>query len=378
MAEPILVAAAWASGAVAFLIDRERVQFEGNIQSLGLLKSDYALAALAEKLAPAERADFAHAIAAGAIDLRVRLVGDKGAVRYLRFIGRREGDGPLTGLVLPAGLFSLDARDQLNRENRVAAAVEDGEILAHYQPIVSLETGELAGFEALARWDRPGVGLIGPDDFIPLADDLDLLGKIGAQVRRTAANDLSAWKAAAPEAPLFIAANATVSELLSDGFAAALIDAVGQADLRAGSYKLEIAETEIMKQPEAAEKVMAELKAAGITLALDDFGTGYSSLSRLDEFSFDTVKIDRYFVRAMASSPSATKVVESVLQLARHFGMTVVAEGIEDEETARLLADMGCDYGQGFRFAGALAPQLASEIVKSGLTGRIRPPAGQA
>lgn len=374
MAEQILAAATHASGAVAFLIDLETVQFEGDVGALGLLKPGYPLDELIERLAPAERQDFSSAIFAGEIDMRVRLVGEEGAVRYLRFIGKRTGDGHLTGLILPAGLFSVDARDQLNRENRVTAAVEDGEILAHYQPIVSLKNGALAGFEALARWDRPGVGLIGPDDFIPLADDLDLLGEIGAQVRRTAANDLSAWKAAAPAAPLFIAANATVSELLSDGFAPALIAAVEQAGLRSGSYKLEIAETEIMKQPEAAEKVMAELKAAGILLALDDFGTGYSSLSRLDEFSFDTVKIDRYFVRAMASSPSATKVVESVLQLARHFGMTVVAEGIEDEETARLLAEMGCDYGQGFRFAGALAPELAAEIVRSGLPGRIKPP----
>lgn len=374
MDERVLIDAAKASGAVAFVIDPERARFEGDVASLGLLAAEYALEDLIERLAPAERADFLRAVLSGEIDQRVRLVGEEGAVRYLRFIGQHWGHGALTGLVLPAGRFSVDAGDRLKRENRVKAAVDDGEILAHYQPIVSLETGALVGFEALARWDRPGVGLIGPDDFIPMADDLDLLGRIGMQVRKAAAMDLSAWRAAAPDAPLFIAANATVSELLSDGFAETLIGSIEQSGLRAGSYKLEIAETEIMRQPDEAARVIADLKAAGIQLALDDFGTGYSSLSRLDQFNFDTVKIDRYFIRAMAASDSAVKVVESVMQLANHLGMTVVAEGIENAETADRLAGLGCDYGQGFRFAGAVAPELAAEIVKSGLPGRIELP----
>lgn len=374
MDELVLAEATKASGAVAFVIDLERACFDADFGRLGLIKADYLLVDIIEKLAPAERSDFSQAVLAGEIDQRVRLVGEEGAVRYLRFIGKRRSDGCLTGLVLPAGRFCVDAGDQLKRENRVTAAVADGEILAHYQPIVSLETSALVGFEALARWDRPGVGLIGPDDFIPLADDLDLLGRIGTQVRDAAALDLSAWRTALPNTPLFIAANATVSELLTDGFAETLIGSIERSGLRAGSYKLEIAETEIMRQPDEAARVIADLKAAGIQLALDDFGTGYSSLSRLDQFNFDTVKIDRYFIRAMASSSSATKVVESVMQLANHLGMTVVAEGIETAETAAQLAEMGCDYGQGFRFAGAVAPELAAEIVKSGLPGRIAPP----
>jgi len=282
----------------------------------------------------------------------------------------------VSGLVLPAGRFSVDARDQLDRETRISDAVECGEILAHYQPIIALETGALAGFEALARWDRPGVGIIGPDDFLSLADDMDLLGEIGDRVREMAARDLAAWRQTAAHAPLFMAANASVGELLADGFADRLIAAISKAGLRAGTYKLEIAETEIMREPDRAAAVITQLKAAGIQIALDDFGTGYSSLSRLDQFSFDTVKIDRYFVRAMATSASATKVVESVLQLAKHYGMTVVAEGIESAETAEQLAAMGCDYGQGFRYAGAVAPELAAEIVRSGLTGRIKPAMG--
>jgi EAL domain-containing protein (putative c-di-GMP-specific phosphodiesterase class I) len=366
--------AAKASGAIAFTFDLEQARFSGPVGDMGLLKPDYRLDDIIDMLAPGDREDFVAALVSGIIDLRVRMIGEEGAVRYLRFIGSRSGSESLTGLVLPAGRFSLDARDQLDRETRVTDAVEGGEILAHYQPIIALETGALAGFEALARWDRPGVGIIGPDDFLPLANDLDLLGEIGDQVRETAARDLAAWRKTAATSPLFMAANASVGELLSDGFADRLIAAVTKAGLRAGTYKLEIAETEIMREPDRAVTIITELKAAGIQIALDDFGTGYSSLSRLDEFSFDTVKIDRYFVRAMSTSGSAVKVVESVLQLAKHYGMTVVAEGIESAGTARQLAEMGCDFGQGFRFAGALAPELAAEIVKSGLPGRIRPP----
>lgn len=376
MDDALFSRAARATGAVAFSLDLDRAHFSGPVGEIGLLKPDYRMDDIIDMLAPGDREDFTAALVSGDIDLRVRMVGEEGAVRYLRFIGSRAGDESLTGLILPAGRFSIDARDQLDRETRVTDAVEDGEILAHYQPIIALETGRLAGFEALARWDRPGVGIIGPDDFLALADDLDLLGRIGDQVRETAARDLAAWRRSASGAPLFMAANASVGELLADGFADRLIAAVTRAGLRAGTYKLEIAETEIMREPDRAAAVIAELKAAGIQIALDDFGTGYSSLSRLDEFSFDTVKIDRYFVRAMSASASAAKVVESVLQLAKHYGMTVVAEGIESAETADQLAAMGCDFGQGFRFAGAVAPELAAEIVRSGLPGRIISPLG--
>jgi EAL domain-containing protein (putative c-di-GMP-specific phosphodiesterase class I) len=368
--------AAKASGAVAFEVETDRVRFAGNLTDIGLKQPDYTVAEIHDKIAPADQAAFARGISDGALDLRVRLIGECGAVRYLRFLGAPNAAGQMTGLVFPAGRFSHDTRDQLDRETRVTAAVSDGEILAHYQPIIALETGELAGFEALARWERPGVGIIGPDDFLPLADDLDLLGDIGNRVRAAAAADLAAWRKACPDIPLFVAANASVGELVSEGFAERLIQAVNKAGLRAGAYKLEIAETEIMKDPDRAASVIAELKQGGIQIALDDFGTGYSSLSRLDQFNFDTVKIDRYFVRAMETSQSAKKVVESVLQLAKHLGMTVVAEGIESPETAQHLAEMGCDYGQGFRYAGALAPDLAAEVVRAGLSGRIAAPGG--
>lgn len=371
MAERLLEQAVTASGAVPFRIDSEMVSFSNETKALGLPSGQCAMEDFTQHLAPADQVDFVKGLQSKRLDLRVRYVTRSGGVRYLRFIGEREGEGAFTGLVLPAGQFS---RDQLDRETRVADAVSDGEILAYYQPIVSLETRRLAGFEALARWDKPGFGILGPEDFLGLADDLDLLSAIGESVRAAAARDLAAWRSSASTAPLFVAANASVSELLSKGFVDQLSRVVSAAGLRIGTYKLEISETEIMKEPERAAAAIGKLRRAGIQVALDDFGTGYSSLSRLDQFNFDTVKIDRYFVRAMESSLSAAKVVESVLQLAKHLGMTAVAEGIESESVAERLTQLGCDYGQGFHFSGALAPELAARIVGQGLKDRIKPP----
>lgn len=364
-----------AARALTFEADYETIRFAGAPDLFDLPASEFAFFDFLDGVAPVDRARLEKALGSDRIDARLRLIGPDGGVRFARLIGERGRDGLMRGLMTPAGATDTGAQGRVAAEGELNDGVSAGEISAHYQPIIALETGRLAGFEALARWDRPGIGLVGPDDFLGLAGELDLLGQIGRQVRSDAARDLAAWRRANPDAPLFVAANATVSELLTPGFAEQLIGDVTGAGLRAGTYKLEIAETEIMRQPEEAEAVIRDLKAAGIGIALDDFGTGYSSLSRLDRFNFDTVKIDRYFVRALAAAESAAKVVESVLQLARHFGMTVVAEGVEDADTAARLAEMGCDYAQGFRYAGAVDPEAAARIASGGLAGRFLAPA---
>lgn len=364
-----------AARALAFTADFESVTFSGDVAMFDLSQDRYELLDFLEQIAPVDRVPLEKALAHDTIDARIRLIGTTDRVHYVRFLGQRGADGHLRGLLTPAGTSGVEARGRVAAEDELGQGVDAGEIVAHYQPIVALETGRLAGFEALARWDRPGVGLIAPDDFLGLADEIDLLGRIGRQVRGDAARDLSTWRSASPQVPLFVAANATVSELLEPGFAARLIGDVEVSGLRAGAYKLEISETEIMRQPDEAEAIIRDLRAAGIAIALDDFGTGYSSLSRLDRFNFDTVKIDRYFVKALAAGETASKVVDSVLQLARHFGMTVVAEGVEDREVAARLAELGCDYAQGFLYAGALDPQAAAMVARDGLSGRFKRPA---
>lgn len=360
-----------AAHAVMFRADFERVAFAGDLMRFGLTQPEYDLAAFFERIAPTDRKAVERGFLDDAIDVRARLIGEDHGVRYVRLVGRRRDTGAFRGLMFPAGAASAGAKGRIDDETSLARGVDEGEVVAHYQPIIALKTGRIAGFEALARWVCPGRGIVAPDDFLDLAEDMKLIGAIGDQVRALAARDLAAWRAASPEAPLFVAANATVSELVSPGFADRLAGEVSAAGLRAGSFKLEINETEIMRDPDRAEGVIRELKSAGIAMALDDFGTGYSSLARLDRFNFDTVKIDRYFVRALAAGENAAKVVESVLQLARHFGMTVVAEGVESEEVAERLTELGCDFVQGFRYSGAMEPDTAADAALNGVKGRF-------
>ena len=151
---------------------------------------------------------------------------------------------------------------------------------------------------------------------------------------------------------------------------------VNQAGLPPGGFKLEINETELMSDPDTVSAVCRTLKSAGIALVLDDFGTGYSSLARLDRLPFDILKIDQYFIRAMMSDLSARAIVSSVVRLARNYAMVVVAEGVETKDMAECAAEQGCDFAQGFHYAGALEPDAAAACVRSGRADRFAPPAG--
>ena len=365
-----------AAGAIAFAIDREadRIRFTGDVTHFGMTEAECGWTGFLDRLGPADQVRLAAALSAPRVDIRIRVIGDNGKLAYARLLGRSVSPGRVEGLMTPAG-STADGIGRISEEHALAQGVESGEVLAWYQPIIALDSGRLAGFEALARWERPGVGVLSPDDFLDMADDLDLLEQISTQVRATAAADLSSWRAAhAGAAALFVSANATVSELLDADFCSGLIARVREAELPPGAFKLEIAETEIMRDPDRAASAMEGLAAAGIALALDDFGTGYSSLARLDMLPFDVVKIDRYFVRAMAGNESAGTVVKSVIQLATHFGMKVVAEGVESAEAAHALAAMGCHYAQGYRYAGALSPDKAEEAILAGIEGRFEAP----
>jgi EAL domain-containing protein (putative c-di-GMP-specific phosphodiesterase class I) len=365
-----------AAGAVAFAMDPEagRIRFTGDIARFGLPEAECGWEEFLARLGPADQARLAAALAAPRLDLRIRVIGDGGRLTYVRLLGQTVSATRIEGLMTPAG-STADGAGRISEEHALAQGVESGEVLAWYQPIIALDTGRLAGFEALARWERPGVGVLSPDDFLDMAQDLDLLERISTQVRAAAVADLSSWRTAhASAASLFVSANATVSELVDAAFCTALVAGVREAQLPPGAFKLEIAETEIMRDPDRAASAMERLAAGGIALALDDFGTGYSSLARLDMLPFDVVKIDRYFVRAMAGNESAGTVVKSVVQLATHFGMKVVAEGVESAEAATMLAAMGCHYAQGYRYAGALSPEMAADAVAHGIAGRFAAP----
>lgn len=230
-------------------------------------------------------------------------------------------------------------------------ATADGDFTIHYQPVIDLATGRAIGVEALCRWDHPERGPIRPDHFIPLAEEMGLIGDIGTFVWRESVRALLAWDAA-EWAGLHLAVNMSVHQLADDRF----LDEVG-ATLRSspqlrGRVMLELTESALAD--ESLREPLAALRQEGVTVAVDDFGTGYSALSYLSRFPIDCLKIDKSFVAGIATSADADAVLRTVVQLADSLKLTTIVEGIEDADTAALLAAAGCTQAQGFLWSPAV------------------------
>jgi c-di-GMP-specific phosphodiesterase len=253
-----------------------------------------------------------------------------------------------------------DGLSRLALEADLRGSIQRGEIMAFFQPIVRLSTGELSGFEALERWRHPRRGFLAPDDFLGLMSEMGMMVELGAHMMRASAYQLGAWRRAHPAVDhLTCSVNLSTGEIDREGLVDEVADLVRHNDLRRGSLKLEITESDIMRDPDRAAVTLRALRDAGAGLALDDFGTGFSSLSYLTRLPFDTLKIDRYFVRTMAANEGSAKIVRSVIQLGQDLALEVVAEGVENGVMARALLELGCDYGQGYGYAPALSPQEA-------------------
>jgi c-di-GMP-specific phosphodiesterase len=256
--------------------------------------------------------------------------------------------------------LETDGLSRLALEADLRGAIERGEIAAFFQPIVRLSTGELSGFEALARWRHPRRGFLAPDDFLGLMSEMGMMAELGSHMMRASARQLGEWRRAHPAVDhLTCSVNLSTGEIDREGLVDEVADLVRENGLRRGSLKLEITESDIMRDPDRAAVTLRSLRDAGGGLALDDFGTGFSSLSYLTRLPFDTLKIDRYFVRTMAGNEGSAKIVRSVIKLGQDLALEVVAEGVENGVMARALLDLGCDYGQGYGYAPALSPQEA-------------------
>jgi diguanylate cyclase (GGDEF)-like protein len=236
-----------------------------------------------------------------------------------------------------------------SEEAQMRRAVADGEVVAYYQPIVELGTGVVTGFEALARWIRPGHGLVAPDAFIPAAEANGAIEDIGSMMLAAATRQVAVWSVAQCR-PLVASVNVCGRELRNPSYVSQVKSILRDAGLPAAQLVLELTETAFEGNAAPVIAALEELHELGIGIAIDDFGTGYSSLSRLDRLPVDVVKIDRSFVSTLPAEATRAPLVAAIIAMARALGLHVVAEGIEHPYQGALLFGLGCDKGQGYWF----------------------------
>jgi diguanylate cyclase (GGDEF)-like protein len=256
-------------------------------------------------------------------------------------------------------------------------AIADEALTVHYQPKVDVRTGLVTGVEALARWERPGLGMVSPDEFIPLAEHTGLIHPLTTLVLSTSLRQARAWETQGLDLSVAVNLSArSLADRLLPGHVAELLEAEGADPTR---LELEITESMIMADPTRAMSVLRRLNAMGVRLAIDDFGTGYSSLAQLKRLRAHTIKIDRSFVMQMSSDPSDAVIVRSIVELARNLGLTSVAEGVEDEQTLRALRGIGCDQAQGYHYSRPRpAEQLTPWLLAHGCVAGALPEAQSA
>ena len=241
---------------------------------------------------------------------------------------------------------------KLPLESDLRKALERQQIAVLYQPITRLASNQLAGFEALLRWDHPTRGRLGADDFIPLAEESGLIVELGSYVLGQALEEASRWHKLLPRDrdPLFVSVNVSSRQLFRQDMVQEIRLMLAREAVPRGTLKLEITESLVMENPERAVEILTWLKTFGASLALDDFGTGYSSLSYLHRFPCDTIKVDRSLVRDSGLNGSTPLILRSVIALAHELGKEVVAEGVETQADAAYLRSIGCEYGQGYYY----------------------------
>lgn len=266
----------------------------------------------------------------------------------------------------PAALDS--SRRRFMMETELRRAIERDELTLAFQPLVSLATGKVAGFEALARWTHPDQGTIPPTEFIAVAEDCGLILPLGRWALDRALRTLSAWdNAAARELPLYIGVNLSPIQVARDDVARTVANALRSHRMSGHRLSLELTEGVIVSDPERAGRTLEALKSCDALVAMDDFGTGYSNLASLQKLPIDVLKIDRSFVTDMLGDPDRIAIVRAILSLAQALGMSATAEGVETPELARTLAAMGCSTGQGYHFSRPLDPDAALAMAISSL-----------
>jgi diguanylate cyclase (GGDEF)-like protein/PAS domain S-box-containing protein len=245
--------------------------------------------------------------------------------------------------------------------------LERGEVVPYFQPIIDLVSGEVVGFEVLARWLHPDRGLLLPGQFLPVAEESGLIVELGERILRDSLAQLAHWRAVGLQfANCSIAVNVATQQLIDRDFSRVVQDALGETGIDAGSLWLEITETVLMADTQAAAVSLRALRSLGIHLSVDDFGTGYSSLTYLKRFPVEAIKVDRSFVAGLGLEADDTSIVDAVVRLGHSLGLTVVAEGVETPLQLNRLRELGCDRAQGYLF-GRPRPAGITETERSTL-----------
>jgi EAL domain-containing protein (putative c-di-GMP-specific phosphodiesterase class I) len=279
---------------------------------------------------------------------------------------------------MAADEHALKLRDYAVNQIKIAQYLSDAldkdEFLLYFQPIVHLDGGRLAGFEALIRWNQPDLGFVSPIGFIGVAEDTGLIVPIGRWVLWRAIQALAVFQATLPAGAerLFMSVNLSAKQLLEMGEIGRIIDIIRDSGVDPGVIKLEVTESSLISNPELAKLHLMKLKELGVLLAIDDFGTGYSSLSYLEQFPLDTLKIDRSFVETMREKESSKRITRAITGLANDLDMNCIAEGVEHQTDVATLMAMGCQYGQGYLFSKPLGEAQALEYIAR--CGAAQPP----
>lgn len=262
------------------------------------------------------------------------------------------------------------AVSRLRLESDLRQAIEQQEFCVHYQPIIVMETGKLAGFEALVRWNHPERGLVSPEDFIPAAEETGLIVPIGQWVLEHACMSIVEWQRQSPcFRTLSLSVNLSARQIAQSDMVDQVKRVLERSGLNPHCLKLEITESVVMENAEGAAAMFKQLRALGVQLSIDDFGTGYSSLSYLHRFPVNYLKIDRSFVSRMTEANDNAEIVRTIATLARNLGLEVIAEGVETQEQYQQLKALGCEYGQGYLFSypvdSAVVPSLLAKDLES-------------
>jgi EAL domain-containing protein (putative c-di-GMP-specific phosphodiesterase class I) len=300
-------------------------------------------------------------------DIQVTVEGSIGASRYPEDAEDadamlRQADtamyaakGAGATVVVYADVDDPFASEHLTLLGQLREAIDRKELRLHYQPTIDMVEGRVHGVEALVRWQHPDLGLLSPDRFIPLAENTGLIRRINAWVLDEAARQMAVWSRNGLE--LDLAVNLSARNLHDGTLVAQVVDTLERHGLPSRRLTLELTETAVMADPDAARGVIASLALLGVSVAIDDFGIGYTSLNLLAGLEVHTLKIDKSFVLAMQEDPRSAAIVASIINLGKALGLTTLAEGVETEALWSELRSLGCDAAQGYYFARPLTPE---------------------